>query len=368
MRLIKVVGVVTVAAAVVTGVAGAFKILVEPLPRGVVGTPYSYTFKPIGGAPPYTYWFLAGVLPPGLSISSDGQLTGTPTAAGTYAFDVNGHESSGKDTQASFTLTVLEKLTVTTNALKSATVGSPYTATLTASGGGELRWWVSAGVLPDGLTLASNGTISGTPTAAGSSTFTVTVSDGGLRSDTKQLTLLVAAPLAVAAGELPPAVAGKPFMAPPLTATGGVPPYAWSLAGGTLPPGLSLDSASGVVSGTPTAPGTFPLTVGVADSECRTATLDLTATVVRALELVTTRIRAAKAGRPYATKFLARGGVPPRTWKVVRGRLPVGFRLGAATGVLSGTARKPGVFRFTVRVTDSIRESSVRTFVLSVGP
>ena len=139
MRLVKIVVCVTVVATVVTAGAAAFKILAEPLAIGVVGTPYSYKFKPIDGAPPYTFRFLTGAQPPGLSITSDGYLTGTPTAAGTYAFDVNGHESGGpppggKDTQASFVLKVRDKLTVTTNALKSATVNSPYSATLAVSG------------------------------------------------------------------------------------------------------------------------------------------------------------------------------------------------------------------------------------------
>jgi hypothetical protein len=143
-------------------------------------------------------------------------------------------------------------------------------------------------------------------------------------------------------------------------------PYTWSLAGGALPPGLVLDPASGVISGTPTAVGTFPFQVGVTDSQGRTATLSLSAVVARALEILTQRLRNAHVDEEYRARIRARGGIPPRTYTITRGSAPEGLELDPATGVLSGVPEEEGVFRFTVRVRDSYPARVAKRFVLTV--
>jgi hypothetical protein len=156
--------------------------------------------------------------------------------------------------------------------LPPATIGLPYSQTLTASGGTPpYVWSVVSGALPDGIALSPNaGVLSGTPTAPGSFTFAVGVSDSTTPTQltaTKTLTLTVASalgPLAITS-PLPPATIGLPY-SQTLTASGGTPPYVWSVVSGAPPNGIALSPSAGVLSGTPTLSGTVTFTVMVTDS------------------------------------------------------------------------------------------------------
>jgi len=368
-----------VVAAVATGGASAFAVNeFPPPPDGAVGIAYSYVFTPKDGAAPYAFFFKGGDLPPGLKIQEDGTFSGTPTQPGTFNFDVEATQYCGCPTQRSFTVEVRDRLTITTPSLKSATVGVPYSAPVAVTGNGGLGmgWKISAGSVPAGMTIAADGspgdtTLSGTPTTVGMSTFTVKVgdTDGYLpdRSTTKQLTLAVVAPLAAAAaGTLPTGIVGRLLSVTPATATGGLAPHSWSLAGGTLPPGLALDPATGALAGSPTAAGSFSFSLRVADVDGRTATADAAITVVQALDLVTTRLRAATVDDSYRAALLTRGGQGPRTFAVTGGKLPPGLKLNAQTGVISGRPKAAGTFRFRITVRDALGQRSSERLTLSV--
>ena len=165
---------------------------------------------------------------------------------------------------------------ITTTSLANGTAGVAYSATLAATGGvTPYVWSIVSGSLPAGLSLnASTGMISGTPTSAGTSNFTVQVTDAQnpADSDTQALSLTInsPAPLNITTTSLPDARRGRSY-SQTLQATGGVKPYTWSLAAGTLPPGLSLNAATGVISGTPTTRGTWSFTVRVQDSQAPAA-------------------------------------------------------------------------------------------------
>jgi hypothetical protein len=154
-------------------------------------------------------------------------------------------------------------------------VNSAYSATLSATGGTAPYAWalVSGTALPAGLTLSS-GVISGTPTNAGTSNFTVRVTDASTptQTATQALSMVIkpaTRPVSITSSSLPTATAGAPYSAT-LTATGGTAPYAWTLVSGTLPAGLTL-SLAGVISGTPTIAGTSNFTVRATDSTTPTA-------------------------------------------------------------------------------------------------
>ena len=179
----------------------------------------------------------------------------------------------------------VKPLIVSPIALPTAVINMPYSATLTAAGGvGPFTWALASGSLPAGLTLATsgnNGVISGTPTALGTSTFKVQVTDSQTPMaavDTATKSIVVNQPLSIATTSLTAGTVGVPYNAS-VTASGGVPPYTWTITSGSVPAGLSL-STSGFISGTPTNQETQTFTVQATDSQTpassATAPLSLT--------------------------------------------------------------------------------------------
>ena len=173
-------------------------------------------------------------------------------------------------------------LQVTTAAvLPYGIVGTAYDQQLTADGGQantSYSWSVISNSLPPGLSMDSGGTIQGTPTLSGTTNFTVQVRDNNGSMATQALSLTIYAPLQVTTTSLSSGTTNVPYNSQQLTASGGQPPYVWSLASGLLPPGLSL-STNGVISGTPTVAGTSNFVVRVTDSAMGTATQALSLVV-----------------------------------------------------------------------------------------
>jgi len=165
------------------------------LPGGTRGTAYSQSVQASGGTTPYNWSISAGLLPTGLSISSTGAISGTPSATGTFNFTLQVADSAaGTDTQElSITIVSPPALNITTLALPEASVGTAYTQTLLATGGiSPYTWSISAGSLAAGLSLnASTGAITGTPTVAGTASFTAQVTDSLSTTDTQALSITV---------------------------------------------------------------------------------------------------------------------------------------------------------------------------------
>jgi hypothetical protein len=165
-----------------TEVPAPLSITTTSLPSPSIGVPYSTAVTAAGGTPPYSWTVSAGSLPPGLSLSSSGAITGTASAQGTYRFTVQATDGSTPTpltATAALTLSVsVPPLVVTTTAIPNAMLGASYGASLAASGGtAPYTWSIIGGSFPAGLTLSSTGAITGTPSAQGSSTFTVQVVD-----------------------------------------------------------------------------------------------------------------------------------------------------------------------------------------------
>jgi hypothetical protein len=349
------------------------------LPNGAVGVSYSQGITATGGygLGTYTYTLTQGSLPPGLQLNaSSGVIYGTPTTAGSFNFTVQVASQSGTSSvltaYGAFSINIpLPPLTITTSSLPAGTVGVPYSQALTATAGTPAYTWrLTSGTLPGGLTLAPPGTISGTPNAAGSFTFQVTVGDSQQASASATFTVrITAAALIITTSSVPAGTVGVAYAATGLAAAGGVPPYTWSVAAGAFPGGLSI-SPAGVISGTPTASGTFSVTVKVTDSAQVTATQAYSITVAAASGLlsITTQppLPGGQAGVAYTETFAATGGVQPYNWELFAGALPPGLSLSVLTGSLTGTPTAAGTFNFTVQVVDYIEHTATQPFSIAV--
>ena len=152
-----------------------------------------------------------------------------------------------------------------------------------------------------------------------------------------------------------------------LTATGGTGALTWSVSSGTLPPGLTLNSATGVLSGTPTAGGSFTFTVTVTDTAGGTASKGVTLVIAAVPSLSNPAPPSGQAGVAYSDTLAVAGGTGPFTWLASGGSLPPGVTLNSSTGVLSGTPTTVGLYSFTVRVTDSFGLTATQGLSMTVA-
>jgi hypothetical protein len=332
----------------------------------------------------------ASIPPSGLSITAPGTASpATLTAASSGTVSLGAAVSSSSSFKTTITVTfagvslgpydcanpavpvasatiqpVTSALTLGTTSLPAATVTVPYSATLTATGGETPYTWSATG-LPAWASLdASTGVITGTPTALGTSTVTVTVASSTGQRMTRTLPLDVRPPpLTVATTSLPPGVVTAPYTAT-LTATGGETPYTWSATG--LPAWASLDASTGVITGTPTAPLTSTVTVTVSDHESPPARASgaLRLSIAPPLSLATTSLPGGSATVPYTATLTATGGETPYTWSATG--LPTWASLDASTGVITGTPTVAMTSTVTVTVSDHESPSASRSAVLSL--
>jgi large repetitive protein len=163
------------------------------LPTGIQGRVYAANLVASGGDGVYSWHLESGTLPTGIALGSVGDLTGTPANGGVFTFTARVTDRGDRTSTGVVTLTVEQAPTIQTASLPPGEPGEPYTAQLLASGGtGTYTWRVTEGSLPHGLTLSEAGAVSGTPTALGSSTFTVQVTDEASATHSRALTIVVA--------------------------------------------------------------------------------------------------------------------------------------------------------------------------------
>jgi hypothetical protein len=366
-------------------------------PTMYVGQPVHLQLLAHDGCDVYRWEIVNGGLPAGLSMSSSGLVTGTPTAAGTtqpwvwvhdltaaeggpswcggdnhserqFVFSVVGGGGEGSAPTPTPAPAPQPAIQITTPSLQKGTVGTPYTATLAASGGGGLTWTMSAGSPPAGLTLGSNGVLSGTPAGAGSYTFTVRV-DGGGRSASKQFGLVIVEKLTASAPADQTWEVRRPLQVM-VNAKGGTPGYSWKITG-SLPErtGFIGNQGNGSISyvrGVPAQAGTFPIVLTVTDADGASTQVTVTLTVAPKLQIGTFSAGRAQVGKRYRLALATAGGVGDTRWTLAAGSLPSGLKLNPDTGVISGKPRASGLSRFTVVATDSLEAKAAMTYSLKV--
>jgi hypothetical protein len=333
------------------------------LPDGTLNVAYSQSLAANGGKSPLTWSITSGALPAGLSLAGGGNISGMPTASGTATFTVQVADANGLTASQPLTLAVFASLTITTSSpLGDSYVGAMYSQALTAAGGkSPYSWAVSSGSLPAGLSLSSGGVISGTPTAAGPSTFTVQVTDSNSLMQSKMLSLTAQPRPAISTVSLSDGYVGAPY-SDMVSGTGGKPPYSWAVTTGTLPAGVSLDPASGALSGAPTGAGMSTFTLTLTDANALTSPKSFTVGVYSAPQITTTSpLTDAYLGTPFMQALAATGGKAPLSWTVSSGALPSGLTLDM-TGVVSGIATAAGPAAFSVKVTDANGKTGTKSF------
>jgi hypothetical protein len=346
----------------VTATAGSGTLFIAGAPpAGTVGSAYSTALIASGGTAPYTWNIVSGVLPTGLALNAaTGVISGMPTTQGTFTFTARAQDSGGKTGAATFAIAITaagSSLTLANGMLPNGTVGIPYAATVSVTGGtSPYSCAVTGGALPTGLALASNCQVSGTPSMAGTTTVMVKATDSSNPAQTitgPQTITIVPPPLSLTTGMLPNGTVGQPYSST-IGVAGGTSPYSCAIVSGVLPAGLAL-GANCLVSGTPSVAGTATVSVKATDAgnPAQTTTGQESITISPApLTLTPGGLPNGTVGTPYMSTIGVSGGTSPYSCAITSGSLPLGLALGANC-LVSGTPSAAGTSTLGIRATDS---------------
>jgi hypothetical protein len=361
------------------------KVTAATLPVGYVGSTYpATTLAATGGSGTGYTWALANgsLLPAGMNLSAAGVISGKPTATTPTSFTVTATDSASNTANGTFSITVNAAVSITTGtALPTGYVASNYSQTLAATGGSGTgyTWTVTSGsTLPGGLSLSAAGVLSGKPTATGTPSFSITVTDSASNTASATFSMTIAAGVSMTVPTLPVGYPGTAYPTTTLTATGGTNTgYSWTWAaasGSTLPAGLSISTA-GVISGTPTNSTTSSVVssvvVTVTDSVGNTASTTISLTIQATLAISTgATLPGSVVNTLYSDTLAATGGSGGYTWSTnsagTASLAAVKLTLSAA-GVVSGTPLATGTATFTAVVTDSASHTASLAFSVTVS-
>lgn len=243
----------------------------SPLPAARTNIPYNTTLTAFGGRKPYVWSITDGSLPDGLILSETGEISGTSGSVGTATFTVQVLDQDMKTDTRVYEL-LISDLAIATTTLPTGVKGTPYSATLTTTGGSEpFTWTIQGGALPNGITLSSAGVLSGTPTAAGDAAIVVRVTDFTTFAISKALLLPVSATFTkpvVNPITFPVVTVGTDFSH---TVTALNYPKTFAITG--LPKGLKFVAATGAITGKPDASGVFNVQVKATNSAGTSSTV-----------------------------------------------------------------------------------------------
>ncbi len=322
-------------------------------------------------------------LPAGLSLNwATGDITGTPTTAGGYPVTVTATDASGFSGSASFAWTITgpagsNTVTVTDPGAQSSSTGTAITALDSAatdsSPTATIASWTATD-LPVGLSVltATAGTISGTPTTSGTYLVALTATDSSGATGAARFVWTVTGPVSVASIGASSDVSGTAIYPMAATATDSSPTAtiaSWSATG--LPPGLSMDGATGMITGTPTAPGSYPVTLSATDSSG--AMGETTFPWAITVPIVPT-VTVASPGQSWNVTgtaitpltLLARDTEVGATFTWSATGLPTGLSIGSSTGVVSGTPTTVGAYPVTFTATDNLGVTGSASFTWSI--
>lgn len=350
------------------------------LPAALISTPYSATIM-TADQRPGTFGVIDGALPAGLTLDAQtGEIKGTPTAQGTTTFEVQFRDAAGRTDNQTLSIDVVRNglPAIATTELPNGQVAVAYSQTLKTVDSRVGMWTIVAGTgaLPAGLTLnSSTGAITGTPTAAVTTSFLVRFNETATGfTDEQPLSIRIAAangPL-ITTTSLPPAIVGRPYSATLMTSV--AEPGTWSST--ALPPGLTLNATTGLISGTPTVPNspippnftvTFTRSGLLGPGPADTQTLSIKINPVDPPIIAAATLPEGRVGAPYKTLLRTVGDVSG-SWALSSGALPSGLSLNNETGEISGVPSAAQTSTFEVRFTSLNGLNDTQAFSIVVTP
>lgn len=338
-------------------------------PRGSLGVAYTSEVLATGSPAP-TYAVTSGSLPDGLTLNSNsGQITGTPNATGDFSFVVTATNTYGSSSTTSLSIQIGVGPSVTIEQMpQRGFVGVPISISTTSSGFPTPTFTLNSGSLPPGVTLNSQtGTLSGSPTTAGSYTFTLLATNWVGTSTSLGYSITIhAAPSITNSASINQTINLGDAYSEQLSVSG-----PWSLGyrinSGSLPEGLTLDAATGTISGVAESFGRFDFSVSAENEAGWGQPTSMTIYVNRAPTLLPSILDSqVLVSDSYQAQFTAIS-FPAATYSVATGTLPSGLTLDADSGELSGTVSTAGLYKFTVVATNAAGSETSEEFEVLVA-
>jgi hypothetical protein len=342
----------------------AIPVVTPATPNGTTGSAFSYQI--VATNSPTSYAIATGTLPAGLTLNtSTGVVSGTPTAVGTSTLGITATNGVGTSTPATVTITISTPAPpVVTAGSKTGTINVAFSYQIVASNS-PTSYAIASGTLPAGLTLnTSTGLISGTPTAVGTSALGITASNGVGTSSAATVTITISSSaIPVVSTGSQTGTRGAAFSYQVVASNS---PTAYAIANGTLPAGLTLNTSTGLITGTPTTAGTSALGITATNAAGTSAAATVTIIIYPAIPVVTVANQTATTGAPFTYQIVATNS--PTGYSVTSGTLPPGLTLNAASGVISGTPTTTGAFPLGIKASNAGGQSAEATLTITIKP